>query len=235
MQVARLYEHLDAKAQVAVLREALEGFEASEDVRWAPLVQAARTELLIAEGRIAEALPEAKTNFAGAKKTGARTYITDAGSLLALLFCARGEYEPARSTLDETLAGEKDVGRLASLHTLLAAVSADQGAIDDAERSVTNIGPEWRRLRSPRSVAHLLEAVGKIAAGRGRPGDAARMLGAAESYRRRVGVQRDTHELAAFARALDAARSALGEDEFSAAFDGGGALAFDEALTEALG
>jgi len=235
LQIGRLYEYVDTGRAVATLKEALAGFQALEDKRWASVVRAATVELSIAEGRPSDALPHAKADFDKAREAGRRFEVADTGERLASLFYARGEYETARSTLNETLAGESDVTRLASLRALLAAASVDDGDVDAAERTVTDIGPDWRTLRSPRALARLLEAVGKIAAARGRPADAARMLGAAESYRRLVGMQRDTHEIASFARAIDAVRSALGETEFTTTFDAGGAIGFDDALAKALG
>src|SRR6185312_7138672 len=76
-------------------------------------------------------------------------------------------------------------------------------------------------------VADLLECLGRLA---GDHREAARLFGAAEAMRHRIGVVRFKVHDAAVDAAIAASRDALGDTDFDAAWAEGEALSTDEAI-----
>jgi ATP/maltotriose-dependent transcriptional regulator MalT len=80
------------------------------------------------------------------------------------------------------------------------------------------------------SIAHLYASFAVLAAGREQRDEASRLLGAAEALREVIGAALPLPERATFERAAVAARSALGDDAFAAAWAAGRALSQEEAV-----
>ena len=84
-------------------------------------------------------------------------------------------------------------------------------------------------------VTDVIEAVGIVAAAVGQAERGARLLGAAEAQRERIGLRfRVREDQAALEQAVAAARAALGEDAFAAAWAAGRTLSPGQAVAEAL-
>jgi predicted ATPase/class 3 adenylate cyclase len=92
-----------------------------------------------------------------------------------------------------------------------------------------------QQLRDPRLVAETLEYLAMTAAATDEMKRAARMLGAAAAIRVAHGMPQPPPERADTEQAVAAARAALGEEAWAAAFAVGRALSLDQALAEALG
>ena len=73
-----------------------------------------------------------------------------------------------------------------------------------------------------------------VAAGAGQPARAARLLGATAARREAMGAPLPPIERPAVEKAIERARTALGEDAFAAAWAGGQALPLERAVSEAL-
>jgi hypothetical protein len=84
------------------------------------------------------------------------------------------------------------------------------------------------------SIAESLEGLGELAAAQGESRRAARLWGAAEAQREVAGVPRSRMERAGHERTVAAARAALGEEAFAAAWEAGRALSPDAAVPFAL-
>ncbi len=92
----------------------------------------------------------------------------------------------------------------------------------------------FQELRDREATAHLLEGIAWLVLRSGRADGAARLLGAAAGLRAADGIRlallhREGHEPAAVA-----ARTALGEEAFAAAWSAGAALCVEDAVAEAL-
>jgi predicted ATPase/DNA-binding CsgD family transcriptional regulator len=83
-------------------------------------------------------------------------------------------------------------------------------------------------------VALLLEGLAGAATARARTERAARLWGAAEVLRKEVGAPMESHELAAYERAMDEARTQLDERAFAAAWEEGRSMTLEEAIDYAL-
>ena len=97
------------------------------------------------------------------------------------------------------------------------------------------IGASRLAGRSPtyKGIVACLESAAGLAAVRQQPDRAARLCGAAESLRARVGHLRDPFDQADLQATLAAARAALGPEAFAAAWDEGRAMSLDQAVEDA--
>ena len=80
-----------------------------------------------------------------------------------------------------------------------------------------------------------LEGMARVAAVQGRPGWAARLLGASAALREEMGAPLSQIRQTDHDRAVDAARAALGEEAFAAAWAVGHAMSLEEAIADAVG
>ena len=84
------------------------------------------------------------------------------------------------------------------------------------------------------NAAYCMQGLAAVAASRGEPGRAARLLGAAEALLETAGVPLYAQvDLELHQRAADAAREQLGEQAWAAAWDEGRAMSFEEAVAYA--
>lgn len=112
----------------------------------------------------------------------------------------------------------------------LAAGDADEAAALFTESLVWN-----RETLDRRGIAASVAALASVALARGQPERAARLLGAATGVLQAAGASRLLpSDMPPYDRTIAAARAALGEATFTAAYDAGRALAPDEAFTAAL-
>jgi non-specific serine/threonine protein kinase len=83
-------------------------------------------------------------------------------------------------------------------------------------------------------IGRCLDGVGWVASAAGQPARAARLFGAAELLRERVGAAPHPPWRAEHERYVAAARASLGHDAFATAWAEGRALSLDQAITSAL-
>jgi hypothetical protein len=83
-------------------------------------------------------------------------------------------------------------------------------------------------------MAENLEGLAAVAAAQAQPERAARLFGAAEALRTAVGAPRPHAERAEHERHFAAARAALGEEAFAAAWGAGRAMPLEAAVSYAL-
>ena len=91
-----------------------------------------------------------------------------------------------------------------------------------------------RDMEDRQNAARCLQGLAAIAVAGGDAGRATRLAGAAAALRAAIGVHRSVSRGARFEKTVDAARAALGDAAFSAAWDIGQALTLEEATNEAL-
>ncbi len=89
------------------------------------------------------------------------------------------------------------------------------------------LGRQWE-------IAACLEGLAEVAAGQDRPRRAARLWGAAEVIRERLGAPLPPAGRSRFAASVARARATLGDGAFEAAWAEGRALPLDQAVASAL-
>jgi tetratricopeptide (TPR) repeat protein len=185
-----------------------------------------RAELLCAESlALREALGERRERI-------------DPLSVLARIAMRRREYQRSLVLYEEAL----ELARGEEPDRLLPDVLLEAGVLlcrlGEAERAMAlqreSLGI-YQHRGNRIGIAACLAALAETLAGTGQAEQAARLLGAAEALREVVGqavppVYRRTSE-----RVASAARAALGERSFAAAWAAGRTLAAEDAIAEALG
>ena len=91
-----------------------------------------------------------------------------------------------------------------------------------------------QQIGSQRSLLYALDGAAGLAARSRRAVHAAQILGAAEVYRRQVGLARSRDENAIYAQTVVLTRTALGAAQFEAEFGGGQQISLDDVITFAL-
>lgn len=149
---------------------------------------------------------------------------------------ARGEFTQARSLLEESVATLRELGVRAdlaeALHRLgeLALATGDAAQAARLHREALEIRAS---LGDKRGIAECLEGLAGVAAARAGMPECARLLGAASSLREAIGAPLPARGRAASDRVAGAARSALGESAFAAAWAEGRAMSLGDSVAEA--
>lgn len=99
--------------------------------------------------------------------------------------------------------------------------------LEQSLKMFEQLGMRW-------DMVYVIENLGGMAAYDGRPEDAARLIGAADRAREELGTPLPEGEKVAYNRYLAAAKDALGEGGFAAAWAEGRALSVEEAAAYAL-
>jgi predicted ATPase/DNA-binding CsgD family transcriptional regulator len=152
--------------------------------------------------------------------------------LLAEVALARGDLVVAQRWADEAVSAATGWHRVLSL-TTRARVQWAMREPELAERDAYDALALAKNLRANLGVPDLLEFLAAIAGACGGHARAARMLGAAESIRRRMGVVRFKVHDADHDAAVNAVRNAMGDTKFDEAFAEGSELSTQEAIAYA--
>jgi predicted ATPase len=188
--------------------------------------------LLALEGDDARAAALHAEGAALFRRTGVRRGFAHLYNGLGGVARVRGDLERARQLHQEALAIAREEVGWSVPHTLaqLACAEARLGELDDAEAHLGEAVGLLRAIPQPATAASVLVGAALVAIGHGRPGEAARLLAAAEAVRGRIGVtpigaERHEAELAA-----GAVRSQLDPGALAAARAAGQAQAAEDAL-----
>jgi tetratricopeptide (TPR) repeat protein len=171
------------------------------------------------------------------RASGDRKGVAMALGNLGIVAWRQGELDQAVALTEEGVAVLREVGDTrnvaAGLHNL-GSIHRDQGALERSaaryRESLALHAEVQDRLLAARSV----EGLGVVAALRGDAARGTRLCGAAAALRAAIGAPLQPAGRAVVERAAAAARAALGEAAFAAAWMAGEALPLDQAITDAL-
>ena len=166
-------------------------------------------------------------------KRGTATSLNNLGLLLYRV----GDPVAARALFNEGLAIWREFGdkqHIAMALTNLGLVASTQGDYALA-RSLYEEGLGIRKaLGDKQGMAYTLEGFAGLAVAQGHGIRAARLLGAVEALRETIHAPLPPANQADYARKVSAARAALGEQAFGAAWAEGRAMTLDQAIGEAM-
>jgi tetratricopeptide (TPR) repeat protein len=155
---------------------------------------------------------------------------------------ARGDTERARTLLGESLASLRGQEQRVLIVNALANTLARLGSIECAFGEVARAAGSyresleliWRLVGKAFETVACLGGLARVAAMQGRPERAARLLGASAALREEMGTPLSPILRADHDHASNAAREALGEEAFSAAWAVGHAMPLEESIADAL-
>jgi tetratricopeptide (TPR) repeat protein len=174
----------------------------------------------------------------------AREYGTTFGiawSLRALADAVReqGDLERARTLLEESLAlsrGKEHAWGIARTLASLGSVACEAGEYARASRLYEeSLELGGRRMGLNHTILLCLEGLARVAVAQGKMERAAQLCGTAAALREDRGWPLPPAKRAEHDRTVAAAREALGEEAFAAAWARGHALPLEEAVTDTLG
>jgi predicted ATPase/DNA-binding CsgD family transcriptional regulator len=154
------------------------------------------------------------------------------GYVLAEVALARGDLAAARSWADEAVSTAPGWHRVLAL-TARARVLFAQREPELAEQDAYDALVLASELGAIVGVPGILECLATTARAGGSHARSARLFGAAEGIRRRMGASRFKIHDADHEAAMRATRDAMGEDDFEAAFAEGSALSTADAISYA--
>jgi predicted ATPase/DNA-binding SARP family transcriptional activator len=149
----------------------------------------------------------------------------------------QGEYGAARAFLEESLAISRELGDKGGIARSLGSlgrVAGDQGDYGAARALLEESLAIFRELGHKREIAMNLEGLAAVAVAEAQSERAVRLFGAAEGLREAIGAPLPPADRAEHNRSVAAARTALGEEAFAAAWAEGRALSLEAAISYAL-
>jgi DNA-binding CsgD family transcriptional regulator len=159
----------------------------------------------------------------------AREVFTRSVSPIAEAALSRGDLVTARRSSDETVAVAPGWYQMVAL-TVRAFIAIAQGEPEQAERDAHDALTLAARTQGYMRLADTLECLARLAADDGNHPYAARLFGAADGIRQRMGHARFPMYQTGYDATVAEVREALGQDDFDAAWAEGAALSTEEAI-----
>jgi predicted ATPase/DNA-binding SARP family transcriptional activator len=188
-------------------------------------------------GDYGRGLPLLRESLALYRTMGDSLFVCRMLNTLGTNTCYRGNYEDAIPDLEECLVLARDLG--VSVLAGEAAVFLGRAMFfqGDIARAISLLRESLviaRDLKADRLVMLGLEGIAFIASVECAPHTAGRLFGAGHARRESLGERFNPEKGAPYHRYLGLSRSALGEAEWSAAWNDGCAMTFDGAIAYAL-
>jgi DNA-binding CsgD family transcriptional regulator len=152
---------------------------------------------------------------------------------MALLALIRGAVVAARDWADQAVSASPGGYHRAVTLTVRAQVAIAQDEIDQAEQDAHDALAYAVGVGAHLEIPNILECIAGLTARAGSPHEAARLFGAADSIRRRLGIVRFKINDADYTASVGAMRTTLGAKEFDCAWAEGSALSPEEAVAYA--
>jgi DNA-binding CsgD family transcriptional regulator len=145
---------------------------------------------------------------------------------------AGGDLIAARRWADDAVATATGFHLMAALATR-ARVAIARGEPEQAERDAHDALEYADRLQAYQHLPDILECLAELAGDAGSHDEAARLLGAAQAFRQRVGMVRFKVWDASYQTSIALLRDAMGDNDFDHAWAEGAALSTEEAIARA--
>jgi predicted ATPase/class 3 adenylate cyclase/DNA-binding CsgD family transcriptional regulator len=171
------------------------------------------------------------------RQTGDGWGVALALSGLANTAFQRGDYTSASALHEEAAALRRAVGDRWFLSFSLVSLGDVAHALGDNSRAASFCAESlslFRDLGSTWGIAVSLTTLGQIAVAAGHAGHSVPLFGAAEALLQAASAHLDPADRPPYERAVEAARAALSERDFTAAWARGQAMSLDEAISTGL-
>jgi hypothetical protein len=155
----------------------------------------------------------------------------------AMLAKFRGDQVAARQQFAALEPIFRDLGdrhRVNMVRSELAHIEAHEGHFRKAESMYHETIREWQQIGHRAAVAHQLESLAGIARIMEAGGRAARLYGAAEALRDKIGIPMTVREHVEYEQQVATLRAGMDEADFKANWSAGRSMSMDQAITLAL-
>ncbi|MDT5347050.1 MAG: hypothetical protein QOH91_337 [Mycobacterium sp.] len=223
--------HGELDASAAVADAALKG-AADLGEYFLGMAHAQSAQASLAAGDIAAAHDAAEAGWQGMRVANPELALAQRAFNSIEIALARGDLAVAREMADAAVAVAKGWHRVAAL-VVRARIAVAEGAPGDGERDAH----EALACAADRGlylhIPDILEYLAGLANSDGNHPEAARLFGAAQGLRQRMGLVRFRIHDAAYEASVTELRNAMEEAAFDAAWDEGAALSIEEAIAYA--
>ncbi|HYI25534.1 MAG TPA: AAA family ATPase, partial [Thermomicrobiales bacterium] len=168
-----------------------------------------------------------------AQTTGDRRTVAMATYGLASLSEGQGDIARALELFSDALAGFEDCNDVRSVGWTVSRIGVIAATTGDTRRAAAAFErglPIFQALRDLGSAVLVIMHVARVALSMGRPGEAAQLLAASDTFRAVEGLRAPVNESAERSALLQHARGDLGEKAYSAAIARGRSLSIEEAI-----
>ena len=230
--VYALAHHGNTAAAMAAARTSINAagdpsFNYGYNVHWTYAAMAVAAQ---AAGDAAMAAEASQTS--GLHLSGQPYYQKINSSLVAESALARGDLTAARTWADRAISETMGFHRMRAL-AARARIASKQGEPDQAERDAHDALTLGADIHAHLPIPDILECLAELAHDAGSSAEAARLFGAADAARERMGVVRFKIYDADYQASVAAVRDALGEQDFDCGWADGAALSTAEAIAYA--
>jgi tetratricopeptide (TPR) repeat protein len=156
---------------------------------------------------------------------------------LAFAAVGRGDLEDARRRFTALIPLFQELGdrhRVNMVRSEIGHIARHEGKLDEAQSIYRETMLTWKRLGHRAAIAHQLESLAFIAQAREDAERAARLYGAAETLREKIGISMTPTEQTEYEGQVAALRRGMDEDKFTAAWAGGRKMGIEQAVAYAL-
>jgi tetratricopeptide (TPR) repeat protein len=171
-----------------------------------------------------------------ALELGAAHRLAGITNLMAHIPLYQGDYQQARSLFEDALSQCRSIGDARAISMVLGNLG-NVAVVEDRPEDAVSFLNESLATATEFDSDHILESLDGLAAvaiSRGEADIAARILGATEEWRSRIGFAQEPFEAALRKRTVSAAVDALGAETYSAHLEEGRKLALPDAVDYAL-
>ena len=184
----------------------------------------------LAEKYITESLPLSRqVNFKAGLTAGLEIY--------GRIAFSRGDYEQARASVQESIAISQEIGNRNNYlwsRAHLGYISLRQADMLDAHAIFSETAQDFKNDHIEIGVVYTLEGLASLSVLTGNPDKATRLIGWADTTRKKTGEIRPPIEQTDMDQDIAACRLKLGELAFSHAYEAGRAMTLEQAFAYAL-
>jgi predicted ATPase/DNA-binding XRE family transcriptional regulator len=224
----------DYEAAARTWEDALQVFHVVQDIRGTAYAHGNLGLVADVTGDYPRALAEYEAALELFRELNDRTYISFMTHNSGLIAYFQEDYERARALFTESLSLVEDENSRALTLGNLSLVALAEGHLDQALALQRDAFANWRRVTNLPWLARGLEHFALIAIATGDPAHGARLLGAADAERTRLGGSQPDNDRAVNERYIAQAKAELGAGEFARFWAEGETLSLPDAIALAL-
>jgi predicted ATPase/DNA-binding winged helix-turn-helix (wHTH) protein len=227
----------DYSAAKRLMQESLALFREIDYARGSLVVQTNLAGLATEQGHFPEAEVLWRESVDGARALGDRNALFSSLGGLAVVLHRQGQWAAGREKYEQALAMAREDGApwwIGSTLNDIGRAECDEGHPDLALQHLTEGLTILYRLGDRPGVIESLEGFAAVAAATAMPWRAARLWGAADALRQKIGTATPVHQSIAYERQVKPVRAILAAEAFDQAWDVGRAMDLDDAVRYAL-